>query len=229
MLKAVIFDLDNTLYSYDDAHAAAWQALTRYAGEKLSLSPEVFEGLHRDAFDLQKRRAGAKCAAIHNRLLRCQMMLEMAGLPLGHASRMAELYWKTLIESAVPEPGALQTMKRLKEMGLTIGIGTNMTAYVQYLKLEKLGLLRYVDCMVTSEEVNAEKPDAKFYTMCVMKAGCEAAECAFVGDSLKGDIVGALEAGMQGFWYCPKPKPEPMPKGAHRIESLEAILEWITP
>ena len=28
MLRAVLFDLDNTLYSYDEAHAAAWNALT---------------------------------------------------------------------------------------------------------------------------------------------------------------------------------------------------------
>ena len=38
MLLAVLFDLDNTLYSYDEAHAAAWSALTDYAREQLSLS-----------------------------------------------------------------------------------------------------------------------------------------------------------------------------------------------
>ena len=36
------------------------------------------------------------------------------------------------------------------------------------------------------------------------KAGCPAKECLFVGDSLKKDVQGAVDAGLQAVWYCPE-------------------------
>lgn len=112
-------------------------------------------------------------------------------------------------------------------MGLVIGIGTNMTAYVQYLKLEKLGLMPYVDFMVTSEEAGAEKPDRRLFDLCVGKAGCGAEECAFVGDSLRGDALGALEAGMRAFWLCMRPPSGEAPPGAIVLRSLAQLPERI--
>ena len=43
-------------------------------------------------------------------------------------------------------------MQALKAKGVGIGIGTDMTAYIQYEKLEKLGLAPYIDWIVTSKE-----------------------------------------------------------------------------
>ena len=81
MLRAVLFDLDNTLYSYDEAHAAAWLALTDYARENLGLTPERFEALHREADRALRAHAGGPCAAVHNRLIRYQLLLEALGQP----------------------------------------------------------------------------------------------------------------------------------------------------
>ena len=36
------------------------------------------------------------------------------------------------------------------------------------------------------------------------KAGCRAEECLFVGDSLTKDVLGAMDAGLHGVWYCPE-------------------------
>ena len=41
-LRAVIFDLDNTLYDYDAAHDTAFGALCAFAGETLSLPETEF-------------------------------------------------------------------------------------------------------------------------------------------------------------------------------------------
>lgn len=224
MLRAVLFDLDNTLYDYDAAHAAAWRALTAYAGDVLGLSPERFDALHREAARAQAERAGGPCAALHNRLIRCQLLLEAAGLPFSRAPEMAARYWSALLDAARPDPGAAGTLARLRATGLAVGVGTNMTADYQFAKLERLGLMPLVDFLVTSEEVGAEKPDRRLFDACARKAGCPSQACAFVGDGLQGDVLGALGAGMRAVWFRPDPAdPRPAPPGAARIRALDEL------
>lgn len=220
MKHAVVFDIDNTLYSYDAAHGVAWQALAAYAGEALGLSAEAFEALHRAAARTQAAHAGGSFAAIHNRLIRCQLMLEAAGLPLTHAPAMEKRYWNALLDAMAPYPGVSEAFAQIKAMGMTLGIGTNMTADWQFEKLERLGLLRHVDFMVCSEEVSAEKPDRRLFDCCAEKAGRDPGDCVFVGDSLKGDVLGALNAGFRAVWYAPQPDAAETPSGACRIRDF---------
>ena len=222
MIKSVIFDLDDTLYDFTSAHAVALRRLTAYAGANLDLSPERFEALHRDAFRRQKERLGS-CAAIHNRLIRFQLMLEAVGKPVGHAPEMADLYWNALLERIRPMEGAIDALASLRFMGLTVGIGSNMTADWQYAKLKRLGLMTYVDFIVTSEEAGAEKPDTTLFLLCAEKAGCAPEECAFVGDSLRGDAMGARDAGMAAYWLCPHPESSEVPAGVTRIRTLSEL------
>ena len=41
MVKALIFDIDNTLYSYDKAHAVAIEKLYDYASQHLGMDPQT--------------------------------------------------------------------------------------------------------------------------------------------------------------------------------------------
>lgn len=222
MLKAIVFDIDNTLYSYDAAHAAAFRALIEYARANLGLTEEEFTALHREGDRLLRAHAGENCAAIHNRLLRYQLMLERLGKPLSHAVRMSGLYWGRLLEAMEPAPGAEETVKRLREAEFRVGVGTNMTADYQFAKLERLGLLDQIDFLVTSEEAGAEKPDGRLFALCAEKAGCAPSECAFVGDSLRHDALGAREAGMHPVWLCPGEEGE-APEGVRTIRSLREL------
>ena len=193
MIRAVLFDIDNTLYSYDDAHRQAWGALTDYARERLKLPAERFEALHREAARTLTARCGGGCAAVHNRLIRYQILLEGAHLPIRHAPAMAELYWSTLLDAAAPFPGTAEGLALLREAGCTVGIGTNMTADRQF-----------------------EKLDAE-------KAGCESAECVFVGDDPKSDVLGALRAGMHPVRFCPTPPADDSLPDVPRISRLTEL------
>ena len=82
MVQAVIFDVDNTLYSYDRAHAPAFARLKEYAARELGIGPERFEQLHGQADRILRARLGQPCGALHNRLLRYQILLEEVGAPL---------------------------------------------------------------------------------------------------------------------------------------------------
>ena len=147
-------------------------------------------------------RIGTDTAAIHSRMIRMQCMLELLEQPLfPHARNMYHAYWDTFIEHIEPNPGVLKFMQELKKRNIRIGIGTDMTAYIQYRKLEAAGAAPYIDFIVTSEEAGIEKPHYHFFDICVEKAGVRPEECAFIGDNVKKDIEGAWESGLKGVWY----------------------------
>ncbi len=222
-IRAVVFDLDNTLYDYDAAHAPAFRALTDFACREFGLTPEEFVQRHRAAEKELGRRCGANCAAVHNRLIRYQVLLEGLGRPIGRAPEMSRLYWSTLLNAMKPYPGAIRMLEQLREMGLTVGIGTNMTADNQYEKLIRIGAMERIDFLVTSEEVTAEKPDRRLFEACAVKAGCEPARCLFVGDSLEKDVKGALAAGMQAAWFRPGGDGAEAVPGARTLERLSDL------
>lgn len=203
MIKAVIFDIDNTLYSYDNAHRHGWEALLGYVRAQFGMDEAEFSRETAKAAEQVKTQLGAECAALHNRALRFQIFLERNHLPIAHAEAMDALYWDTLIRHAEPSPGILPCLERLKQAGFTLGIGTDMTLIYQLKKLNKLQMLPFFDFIVSSEEANTEKPDPKLFRLCAMKAGVSPEECLFIGDSLKKDVLGPRAAGMQSVWYCP--------------------------
>lgn len=207
MIKAVIFDIDNTMYDFDKANRTGMAALRKYAAENFGMEPDEAVELIKRCMDIVAERTGGNCAALHNRLLRFQCFLEQIGsTDYGKALEMYHVYWDALIEDMEPEPGLLSLLRSLRERGIKIGIGSDMTAYMQYKKLIKLGAMRYLDFIVTSEEAGAEKPTPRFFELCVEKAGCKPEECVFIGDSLKKDVIGPTKCGLIGTLYRPKEK-----------------------
>lgn len=221
MIKAFVFDIDNTLYSYDAAHTAAFQAVTDCACRTFGLTPDEFAALHRRGNRLLQERVGSVTAAIHNRLIRYQIMLEELGQPIRYAPELAELYWSTFLDAMRPGEGLDACISSLKAQGFRLGVGTNMTAEYQFAKLDRLGVLDAMDFMVSSEEVGVEKPDGKLFAFCARKAGCGPEACVFVGDSLELDARGALAAGMLPVWLCPEERACESP--IRRIASLAEL------
>ncbi|MBQ9521790.1 MAG: HAD family hydrolase [Oscillospiraceae bacterium] len=221
-LRAVIFDLDNTLYDYDAAHATAFRALCAFAGKTLDLPEAEFRTVYREVMDEQISRAGGQYAAIHNRMIRFQMILERLKKPVLYAPDMSDVYWDAFLNACQPVPGVRETLESLRGAYI-IGIGTNMTADYQFRKLQTLGLLDLIDFLVSSEEVGVEKPERKLFEVCAEKAGCPAGECLFVGDSLTHDVRGALDAGMSAVWLSTKSAPD----GVERIADISALPDFL--
>ena len=203
MIKAILFDIDDTLYSYKAAHEVAFARVCAYAEEALGIPPEELKRLYNEEMESMKLLVGSQ-AAVHNRLIRFLRILERLRLPLSAARTLDSLYWNTLIDAAVPEPGCREALESLKQSGYILGVGTNMTLDWQLVKLEKLGLLPLFSFVVSSEEAGVEKPRPGLFDLCAKKAGVSPAECLFVGDSLKGDVLGAENAGMKALWYAPQ-------------------------
>ena len=202
MIKAVIFDLDNTLYNYDANHIYGMEALVNYCRDTFGLTEKETKECYAKAGRIMADRIGTDTAAIHSRMLRLQCMMELMENPLfPHVQKMYHIYWDTFIRHMEPNPGVLDFLMELRKRNIPVGIGTDMTAYIQYKKLEAIGVASYIDFIVTSEEAGVEKPDSHLFELCVKKAGVPAEKCAFIGDNVKKDIEGAWENGLKGIWY----------------------------
>ena len=226
-IKTVIFDIDNTLYSFTEADGAALEALALYTGDHFGWTAEEFYRRHQAARKALIDRMGYS-GSCRSRILRFQTLLEDAGLPYAsHALAMYDLYWKTLLDRIKPYEGAEEVMRALKEKGFRIGIGTDMTAYMQFRKLERLGLLPYVDFMVSSEEAGEEKPSRTFFEKCAEKCRCLPKECLFIGDSPEKDYRGAAAFGMHALLFTGgKNLFRGEGESMQTIRNLRSILEY---
>ena len=204
MIKAVFFDLDNTLYDFSTCHKAAWEKVLVYGEEVLSIPREQMNLVMQEEMKRTIARLGLNNAAIHNRHIRYQKVLKLLGIPIfPHADRMYQVYWDTILDNIVPEPGAGDLIGYIREKGLYTAVATNMTACMQYRKIERLGYGNLLNEIISSEEAGFEKPDERFFQYCASSAGVLPEECAFIGDSMKMDIRGSFRAGMHPVLYKP--------------------------
>lgn len=211
-IKTVIYDLDDTLYSFAKPDKVATERMILEMEKRFGLTREEFMGVFSKSYSalgyiLDPEVSVATC---HSRTLRLQWTLERLGLPLFPAVLdLYEIYWGTILDNLVPEPYVFDTMKKLKEQNVRIGIGTNMTANIQFKKIDRLGLAPYVDFIVTSAECVFDKPDPRFFALCVEKAQCAPEEIIFTGDNYKFDVLGPSRCGIHGIWYDPERKWNP--------------------
>ena len=98
MIKAVIFDLDNTLYNFDAANEFGIRALAAYTEPVFGWDYPKMKDLYEESREKLTERMGDVGSA-HNRLLRFQNLLEEKKLPLHpHALEMAKAYWRGVLD-----------------------------------------------------------------------------------------------------------------------------------
>jgi putative hydrolase of the HAD superfamily len=83
----------------------------------------------------------------------------------------------------------------------TLHIITNGFEEVQNLKLEKSGIIKYFDKIITSESVGVKKPNPRVFMYALDKVGATAENSIMVGDNLEADIIGALNCGITSIHF----------------------------
>jgi len=197
MIKAIFFDLDDTLYPYEEINKRACNLLAEAVSEKYGISRKEAETAYEYGRQATKSRL-PNCAAKHNRMLYCQNMLEYLNRnPVKDALSFYDCYWDDMLKNMSLYDGVIDLLDFLRERDIKIGICTDLTAHIQHRKIKRLGIADYIDYLVTSEEAGAEKPDAAIFALCCHKSWLEPTEILLVGDSPQKDICGAKNFGMK--------------------------------
>ncbi|MFD7077282.1 HAD family hydrolase [Nocardioides sp. NPDC059952] len=192
MLRAIVFDLDDTLV---DQAGAARTAVVGWAAEHGISGVDVADRWAAVSDAHYRRYQSREIGFQEQRRARTREFLgvevsdaEADALFAGYLTRY-EAQW-VAFDDAVP------ALSRVREAGLRTVVLTNGDDAHQRLKLDLTGLAAEVDLLVSTSTLPASKPDPRAYLLTCERAGIAPVEALMVGNSLAHDALGPIEAGL---------------------------------
>lgn len=95
----------------------------------------------------------------------------------------------------------------LNGQGYKLGIVTNGVPDLQRRKLEGCGLMPHFDAAVASGEIDCGKPDPGIFHHICAQLGVQPQDCVMVGDNPERDVAGAMAAGIASVWVSRNGRP----------------------
>lgn len=246
MLKAVLFDLDDTLIDWSGFNSQ-WEKM-----EAIRLPPvykylatlgtpsgdyeyfrEEYVRRVRDAW--MSARSTLIAPHLGRILVETSVSLGLDAEVVDEALCLDHYAWGIAEGTCVFED-VFESLTSLRDAGLRFGIVTNAFApmFLRDIELELHGLLDYFpECRLSAADVGWLKPHPDIFETALSCLGLVADEVVFVGDNLTADIAGAQAAGMKAILRVKNP-PVPMISGLvvpdaaiNTLNELEPIFdEW---
>lgn len=199
MIRAVLFDLDDTLVDHRHASRAALAGVReRFPAFQARELDELVAENQRILDDIHQEVALGRRDVADARIERYRRLFAFVGHD-GRAAAAAELHRRVYTASRRRVEGALELVTLLHAR-LRIGVVTNNTVAEQEEKLATFGFAPMVHALVTSQEIGVAKPDPRIFLAALERLECEAHEAVMIGDAWREDIVGATDAGIRALW-----------------------------
>ena len=204
MIKAVIFDLDNTIMDFmtmkENAIIAAVKAMI---DSGLSIDPGDAHG----ELDAIYSKEGIEYQKVFDSFLEKNLgYIDWKILSSGVVA-----YRKAREASLVPYPHVNMTLTELLRRGLKLAVLSDAPRREAWLRLCYLQLQHTFDTVITFEDTGLKKPDHTPFKKVLSLIDLKPEETIMVGDWPEHDLVGAREVGMctvfarYGFAFKRKP------------------------
>ncbi|WP_456467965.1 HAD family hydrolase [Archaeoglobus sp.] len=181
-IKAVIFDLDNTLVDFVEAKVKACRAVINRIGcgdanELLQYFLRWRHGFesHENIADYLKDK-GVYSDELYKE---CR-----------------KIYDEVKLESIRLYPGIKNVLSNLKQKGIKLAVVTDAENGHAISRLQKTDLLKYFDIIISADMTGKRKPEPDSLLLALKKLGVKAEETAIVGDSLRRDIEAGKRLGI---------------------------------
>ncbi len=193
MIKAVIFDIDNTLTDFMKMKRAAVDSAVESmidAGlkvEKTAMVEKIFEIYWKDGVEDQR---------IFDKVLTKEYgkidVKILAAAIIGYRRAKAGTM------SLYPHVGL--TLTELMKMGIKMVVISDAPRLEVWLRIVGLGLHHYFDHVITSEDTGKKKPAPEPFQKALEVLGTKPSETIMVGDWADRDIVGAKGLKIRTAW-----------------------------
>ncbi len=171
-IKAVLFDMDGVLIDARDWH---------YEALNLALSPfglEIDRDAHLATFDGLPTRT------------KLDMLTKSRGLPRGlhrFINTMKQKYTIDMVRQRChPVFQHQYALSHLKAAGYKIAVCSNSVRQSLEQMMQRASLDRFLDLMLSNEDVTKPKPDPEIYTTAMARFGLAPDECIIVEDNENG-------------------------------------------
>lgn len=189
MIKAIIFDFDNTLMDFMKMKRAAVEAAVDAmidAGltyKKAEMVEKVYQIYSKEGIEDQ---------AIFDKVLQKEFgKIDYKILASGIIG-----YRRAKEGTLALYPHVQLTLTRLTGLGIKMAVVSDAPRMPVWLRICGLGLQHYFDTVVTSEDSGVKKPHAKPFLMALEKLGSQPSETIMIGDWVERDMVGAKGVGL---------------------------------
>jgi len=178
-VKAVIFDLDGTIVAFNldykemRAEVRGYLIKMGVPASVLSTNENIFEMLKKTKLFLTNTGRTAESAE--------KIRVE--------ALSIAEKYELEAAAKTSLLPGAVETLKVLKKMGLKMALCTINSQKSTEQILTRFKIAEYFDATIPREKVNQVKPNSEHCSFALKALGVTAIETVVVGDSVNDVLV----------------------------------------
>jgi putative hydrolase of the HAD superfamily len=195
MLRAVIFDLDDTLWDCGSVIVRAEHALLDFLRQHY---PRVTDQYDLDAMrELRVRIAREHPTMRHDftwlRLESLRWHARQAGYAESMAQEAFDVFFRARNDVVLYED-VRPTLDRLARDYRLFAISNGNAS------LRVIGLDHYFEAALSAREAGMPKPDPRIFETLLQRAGLRPAETAHVGDDQEADVEGARGAGMLPVW-----------------------------
>ncbi|NYE94442.1 putative hydrolase of the HAD superfamily [Psychromicrobium silvestre] len=200
-IRAVLFDLDNTLFDHLTSARGGLETFVRSFG--LELTPKLthlwfeIEQANYDRFlsgelNFQEQR--------RERLRQFLPLIEHPG-PVGDTEldEMFANYLQSYEDAWAAFPDAVPTLQCLRDSGITVGVVTNGNHEQQAMKISRIGIEPLLDLFSSSEQMGHAKPESSAFILPCESLFLSPGQVLYIGDNFRVDIEGARDAGLQAM------------------------------
>lgn len=204
-IRAVVFDMGGTLEDLYFDHATRRAATVRLQrvlsdlGLDPGLDTEALEVTVLKGMEIYQAWREATEIELPPERVWAEYVFPNHGLPKDRLAAAAEeltFFYETHYQIRRLRPEARDVLLTLRARGLRLGVISNIISRTLVPRqLEAYGIADLFGAVLTSAAFGWRKPNPNIFLEAARRIGVPPAECAYVGDTISRDVIGARRAG----------------------------------